>query len=572
MKRNKLSYLATLLAAIVLSSCGGLNKMKDTASTVKYSASPAVLESKAGEVEVTITGKFPAKYFNKKAVLVATPVLKYANGETALKPYTVQGESVQGNEKVVKYVEGGDFSYSDKFAYTPDMKISQLEVRVKGTVKKTTVDFPAIKIGDGVIATEFLVVKDPRAISMKDNFQRVTPESYEAAINYVINKADVRPTELKKEEMKNLQASLIATQNDSTKQIKGVEIAAYASPDGELDLNEKLAEKRKESASAYFTKEAKKSKLSKVSDESIFKYLTTPEDWDGFKVQLEKSDIKDKELILRVLSMYTDPIVREKEIKNITAAFEEVKEKILPELRRSKMKISVDVVGKSDEQLVAVGTSTPDSLQLEELLYAASLVSDLNQKLAIYQTAAKKYPDCVRAQNNVGYVLIQQNKPTEAKASFEAAKAIKDLDVVKNNLGVCAMLAGDLKAAEELFTSAMGAGETVSYNLGIIKIIQGKYAEAINYFGNTFEVNGALAKLLAKQNDAALATLNGVKSEDAIVYYLRAIVGARTANTDMLFNNLRIASGKSAELKANAKLDMEFAKYFADETFKSIVQ
>jgi tetratricopeptide (TPR) repeat protein len=572
MKRNKISYLATLLAAIVLSSCGGLNKMKDTASTVKYSVNPPVLESKAGEIEVTVSGKFPVKYFNKKAVLVATPVLKYAQGETAFKPYTVQGEAVQGNDKVVKYKEGGDFSYTDKIAYNPDMKVSQLEIRVKGTVKKTVVDFPAVKVGDGVIATEFLVVKDPRAISLKDNFQRVTPSSYETAINYVINKADVRPTELKKDEIKKFQASLAATQADSTQKIKGIEISAYASPDGPMDLNEKLADKRKESASQYFTKEAKKDKVSKVADESIFKYLTTPEDWDGFKALMEKSDIKDKELILRVLSMYTDPIVREKEIKNITAAFEEIKVKILPDLRRSKFKINVDKVGYSDEQLVAIGTSTPDSLKLEELLYTASLVPDMDKKLTIYQTAAKKYPEDFRAKNNVGYVLIQLNRASEAKASFDAAKQIQDNDVVKNNLGVVAFLGGDLKAAEELFTSAMGAGEVVSYNLGIIKIIQGKYADAINYFGNTFEVNAALAKLLAKQNDAALATLNGVKSEEAIVYYLRAIVGARTQNTDMLYNNLRIAAGKSAALKANAKIDMEFAKYFTEDTFKSIVQ
>ncbi|NJK98379.1 MAG: hypothetical protein HC905_28790 [Bacteroidales bacterium] len=287
------------------------------------------------------------------------------------------------------------------------MKVSDLEVRVKGTVKTTVVDFPAIKIGDGVIATEFLVVKDPRPISMKDNFVRITPESYEADIKYLINKADVRPTEVKKDELKNFNTSFVEAKNDSTKQIKEIVISAYASPDGELELNEKLAEKRKESANKYFTSELKKSKLVDEVDENIFKYLTTPEDWEGFKTLLEKSDVRDKELILRVLSMYNDPAVREKEIKNISAAFEELKTKILPELRRSKLTVNVDVVGKSDEQLTAIGTSTPDSLNLEELLYAGSLVSDLNQKLNIYQTAAKKYPDCVRAKNNVGYVLIK---------------------------------------------------------------------------------------------------------------------------------------------------------------------
>lgn len=546
--------------------------MKDKASDVKYSANPQILESKGGEVEVTISGKYPAKYFNKKAQLEAIPVLKYGAGETAFKSYKVQGESVQGNDKVIKYKEGGDFSYTDKVPYNKDMKVSSLEVRVKGTVKKTTVDFPAIKIGDGVISTEFLVVNDPRPISMGDKFQRVTSESYQADIKYLINKADVRSTELKKDELKNLNSSLVAAKKDSSRQIKDITISAYASPDGELDLNEKLAEKRKESANKYFAGELKKNKLNKDVSEDIFKYLTTAEDWDGFKALMEKSNIRDKELILRVLSMYSDPVVREREIKNITAAFDEIKDQILPELRRSKLMINVDVNGKTDEQLTSIATSTPDSLNLEELLYAANLVQDMNQKLSIYQAAASKYPDDIRAKNNVGYALINLNRVDEAQTALEAAKQVQDNDIVKNNLGVVAMKKGDLKAAEELFTSAMGAGETVSYNLGIIKIIQGKYADAINYFGNSNEVNAALAKLLAKQNDAALATLNNIKSEEAIVYYLRAIVGARTANADMLYNNLRIAAGKSEELKANAKVDMEFFKYFNEETFKSIVQ
>lgn len=546
--------------------------MKDKASDVKYSANPQILESKGGEVEVTISGKYPAKYFNKKAQLEAIPVLKYGSGETAFKSYKVQGESVEGNEKVIKYTEGGEFSYTDKIPYNKDMKVSTLEVRVKGTVKKTTVDFPAIKIGDGVISTEFLVVNDPRPISMADKFQRITPESYEADIKYLINKADIRSSELKKDELKEFQSSFVAAKKDSTKQVKDIVISAYASPDGELELNEKLAEKRKESANKYFASELKKNKLNKDVDENIFKYLTTAEDWEGFRVLMEKSNIRDKELILRVLSMYSDPVVREREIKNISSAFEEVKEQILPELRRSKLKVNIDVVGKTDEQLTAIATSTPDSLNVEELLYAAALTQDMNQKLSIYQAAANKYPDDVRAKNNVGYALINLNRIDEAETALNAAKQVNDNDVVKNNLGVVAMKKGDLKAAEELFTSAMGAGETVSYNLGIIKIIQGKYADAINYFGNTNEVNAALAKLLAKQNDAALATLNNIQSEDALVYYLRAIVGARTNNTDMLYNNLRIAAGKSADLKANAKQDMEFAKYFNEDTFKSIVQ
>jgi Flp pilus assembly protein TadD len=571
MKNNKLSLFATLLAAIVLSSCGGLNKMKDTAKNLNYSVTPSPLEVKGGKIEVAVTGKFPAKYFNKKAVLEVTPVLKYEGGETALKPIKVQGESVQANNKVIKYTEGGSYNYSDTLSFKKEMMVSQLEIRVKATLGKSVADFEPVKVGDGVIATEYLVVRDPRAISLGDKFVRSTSDKFETDIKYLINQADIRTSETKKDELKKFNETLKALDTDPKKEIKGLELSSYASPDGSLELNEKLAGKRKESASKYFGKEFKKAKYEKVKDE-LFTYLVTPEDWDGFKALLEKSDLKDKELILRVLSMYSDPIVREKEIKNISAAYDDLKVKILPQLRRSKLLVNVTSNGKTDAELTALAQSKPDSLDLEEALFTANLLTDNNQKLAVYQASAKKYPADVRPINNVGYIDLKLNKVSDAKAAFETAQKIKDNEVVKNNLGVIALLEGDLKKAEDLFTAALSAGEVVNYNLGIIKIIQGKYSDAINYFGNAAEVNAALAKLLIKQNDQALTTLNGVKSEDAIVSYLRAIVGARTQNTDMLFTNLRIAAGKSAALKANAAKDMEFAKYFQDATFKSIVQ
>ena len=571
MKNNKLSLFATLLAAIVLSSCGGLNKMKDTAKTINYSVTPSPLEVKGGKIEVAVTGKFPAKYFNKKAVLEVTPVLKYDGGETALKPIKIQGESVQANNKVIKYTEGGSYSYSDTVSFKKEMMVSQLEIRVKATLGKSVADFAPVKVDDGAIATEYLVVKDPRAIALGDKFVRSTSDKFETDIKYMINQAEIRPAETKKDELKKFNETLKALDADPKKEIKGIELSSYASPDGSLDLNEKLAGKRKESASKYFGKEFKKAKYEKVKDE-LFTYLVTPEDWDGFKALLEKSDLKDKELILRVLSMYSDPNVREKEIKNISAAYDDLKIKVLPQLRRSKLSVNVMLNGKTDQELVAAAQSNPESLDVEEALFAGNLISDNNQKLALYQAAAKKFPSDVRPINNVGYISLKMNKVAEAKSAFETAQKIKDNDVVKNNLGVVALLEGDLKKAEDLFTAGLGAGEQVNYNLGIIKIIQGKYSDAINYFGNAAEINAALAKLLIKQNDQAMTTLNGVKSEDALVSYIRAIIGARTQNTDMLFTNLRIAAGKSAALKANAAKDLEFGKYFQDATFKSIVQ
>jgi len=571
--KNQLSFFAVLLVAILISSCGSINKMKDTAKNVGYTVTPSPLEVKGGEVEVSVEVKYPAKYFNKKATVTATPVLKYTAGETAFQAKTFQGESVESNNDVVAYTTGGSKTINaGKIPFTKDMMVSELVVRATGTLGKKSAPFPDVKIADGVIATEMLVVKDPRAIMVADKYVRVTSDKVVADIKYLINKADVRPSELKKDEIVKLKTSLKTIAADTSRKVTSIELSAYASPDGPVDMNEKLADQRKTSADNVIKKDIKKEKNKDINDD-IFTYLTTAEDWDGFKTLMEKSDIADKELILRVLSMYSDPIVREKEIKNISAAYDDLKVKILPELRRSKVTVNIEVTGKSDEQLLALAQSTPDTLTLEELLYAATLTGDLNAKLAIFQAAASKFPEDFRAKNNSGYILVKLGRFAEAKAAFEAAKAIDNNEVVKNNLGVIAYQEGDVKSAEDMYTSALSAGETVNYNLGIIKIQQGNYADAMKYFANTCEVNTALAKILAKEHDSALTSLNCVKDqEDALVSYLKAILGARTQNTDMLFTNLRAACAKSADLKANAAKDLEFFKYFADATFKSVVE
>jgi Flp pilus assembly protein TadD len=571
--KNQLSFFAAILAAVILSSCGSINKMKDMAKNVGYTVNPNPLEVKGGKVEVSVDVKYPAKYFNKKAVVTATPVLKYAAGETSFQAKTFQGESVQANNDVVAYTAGATKTINaGSVPYTKDMMISDLVVRATGVLGKNSVPFPDIKIAEGIIATEMLVVKDPRPIMVSDKYVRVTSDKVVADIKYLINKADVRPSELKKGEILKLKSALKGMGADTSRKLTSIELSAYASPDGSVDLNEKLAEKRKTSANDQIKKDIKKEKIQNVNDD-IFKYLVTAEDWDGFKALMEKSDIADKELILRVLTMYSDPVVREKEIRNISAAYDDIKVKILPELRRSKITVNFDVTGKSDEQLLALAQSKPDTLTLEELLYAATLTSDMNIKLAIFQAASSKYPTDFRAKNNAGYALFKLGRYSEAKAAFESAKAIEDNEVVKNNLGAIALQEGDAKTAEDLFTAGLNAGETANYNLGVIKIMQGNYADAMKYFGNTCEVNAALAKVLAKEHDGALSTLNCIKDqENALVYYLKAIIGARTQNTDMLFTNLRAACAKSADLKANAGKDYEFNKYFADATFKSIVQ
>ncbi|HOT14330.1 MAG TPA: tetratricopeptide repeat protein [Bacteroidales bacterium] len=574
MRKVHYSKLAVLLSlAVVLGSCSGLKKMQEQASTTKFELTPKVLEMHNGEVNATISGKFPPKYFNKKAVVTVTPIIKYEGGQIELQSYKLQGEDVQANDKVIPFEAGGDFSYSDKFAYKDEMMLSKVSVQVSAQMKKENLVIGTFEIGDGIIVTPKLVRLEPKASELTQNqFVRNVAQDKLANIKYLINQAEIRNTELKKDEVKQLNDFVKTIAKDPKFNIKGIELSSYASPDGPENKNAELAGKRESAAVKYFKSELKKAKLDKILKDSLFSMLKTPEDWDGFKTSLEKSDVKDKDLILRVLSMYSDPAVREKEIRNISQAFDELKVKILPELRRSKLIVKAEAIGRSDEELISLADSNPDALSLEEVVYTANMIQDLDKKAALYAKASEKYPNDVRLKNNLGYVYFKQGKLDEAKAALEQAKSIENNDAVKNNLGAIALIKGDVAAAEELFTAALGAGAAPNYNLGIVNIIKGKYDIAVSYFGNECDANAALAKLLNKNYEAAQNAMGCSKDESAQGYYLRAVIGARMDNSDLVFNNLRAAVGKDIQLKNYAKKDVEFLKYFNDETFKSIIQ
>ena len=545
--------------------------MKKDAPNVKYDVTPQVLEAHAGEVSVAVKGTYPEKYFDKKTILELTPVIKYEGGETALNSITIQGESVEDNNPVIN-ASGGSFSYSDKTAFKEDMRVSELEVRIKGTRGNKTVDFDPVKLADGVIATSTLTVVKPKPVMLKDNFKRIIPNTKEAQILYLINRAEVRPAELRKEEVVALRDFIAEASKDERIQLKEAGITSYASPDGPIDLNEKLSNNRKETANKVLTDEVKKAKVEEAATPNFYNTKSVGEDWEGFKELMEASDVKDKELILRVLSMYSDPVVREKEIKNISAAYEEIAVKVLPQLRRSVLAINYEKIGYSDEEILEIWTSGEDKLNLEELLYGATLTEDWDAKLAMYEKAAEKYPGCFRAHNNIGYVHMKQKNTEGAKLAFEAAQKIGDNDVAKNNLGAVALVEGDLVKAEEYFTSVSKASDETNYNLGIISLINGDYVKASNFFGNNCNVNSGLARLLNNQVDDAYRLLNCIEEPGAMAYYLKAVIGARKQDNTILFDNLRTAVEKDGSLKAYAKKDMEFAKYFQDSTFRSIVE
>lgn len=583
MKINLKPLAIVALAAVFLSSCASLQKMKKNANLINLKTTPEVLETHAGKVDVAIDGKFPSKYFAKKVTLVATPVLKYEGGEKAFEPVTVQGEKVKANNKVISLKNGGSFSYKDAIPYAEAMRLSNLELRITASKGLKSVDFAPISLAKGVIATPTLVVNYPTPIlgvqreknttgkydPNIDPFQRIVPDEYTADIKYLINKADIRKEELTKEEIAKLKAYNKDAAKDPRKKLKGIEVSSYASPDGTLDYNTKLAEKRQDASSKFLTKELKKDEV-----EAAFKTKFTPEDWDGFKELMGKSNIQDKELILRVLAMYTDPEVREREIKNLSNAFTAVASDILPQLRRSKFTTSVDLIGKTDEEIAALADSDPSKLNPAELLYAATLTKDLNKQLAIYNSFMKIYSNDWRGPNNAGMVLVKQQKYADAKSLFEKAEKLNNNEpIIKNNLGVCELKDGNIAKAETYFGAASGAGEAVNNNLGILSIIKGEYAKAVKYLGDSDSPNTGLAKIMAGDNNGALKSLENCTWEGCYwKEYFKAVVGARTAKENLMYESLEKAIKIKPELKKTAATDMEFAKYFDQAKFKELVK
>ena len=560
----------------LLVGCNGLGKMVKKQSTFSYDVKPNPLEMHGDSVGFTVTGKYPAKVFAKKATVTLTPVVKYAGGEKTLKPVILVGEKATDAGQKISYEKGGTFSYtSEKFAYEPAMKVAEVEVRAQGAVKKKTKDFTPVKLGDGTIITPLLVRNDEKGIYAKDAFVKSTPANQTANIYYVVNKSDVRASELKSDEVKNVQEFIKTNLNNPWYEFKDISVSAYASPDGEQSLNANLAEDRAKSGSKAMMNEFKKDKNKEQKfgkEESNYVTKTTAEDWDGFKSLMEGSAIADKDLILRVLTMYTDLDQREKEIKNLSKTYTEVSEKILPKLRRSVLTINVNKKSRTDEQITKLTTTFPDSLSVEEMLYGANLTNDVNTKVAIYSAAEKKYSSDWRTSNNLGVALLMNNKVSEAGEAFKRAEANANGNpILMNNLGIVASKAGDRKKAMEMYDKASGAGNEVSYNKGILNVRDGKYADAVGNFGEYKGFNKALAELLNGNAGSVVSTIDASNEKDmAMSSYLKAVAAARNNNTAEVINNLKTAIEKDGSLKAWAKDDAEFIKLRDNADFKAL--
>ena len=551
---KKLYLPLVALLVIALSSCGKMGEL----SSDYFTTNPEVLEAVGGKVPVTITGKFPEKYFKKNAIVEVTPVLRWNGGEAKSQPATFQGEKVQGNDQTIAYKAGGTYTMKANFDYVPEMAKSELYLDFKIKRGKKEYTIPSVKIADGVIATsELPTVGSANAAYAPDAFQRIIKQAQEAQIMFLIQQANLRASELKSAEMKDFNKKVVEVNGDTKNyKLNNIEVSAYASPDGGVKLNTGLAESRQNNTQKYLNKELKKGKINTQVDT---KY--TAQDWDGFQTLVSKSNIQDKDLILRVLSMYQDPEQRETEIKNISSVYKTLADEILPQLRRARLTANYDVIGRSDEEINEAFDKDAKVLSNEELLYAATLTSDNARKEAIYKKTTELYPADARAYNNLGKMAYAAGDLAKAEGYFKQALSKNAGSAEANtNLGLIELNKGNVANAENYLSKSTGA-DAANEALGNLYIKQGQYDRAVNAFGDVKTNSAALAQILAKDYNKAKNTLAAVKNPDAYTDYLMAIVGARTNNADLVKSSMAKVAQKDAALAAKAQIDREFAKY-----------
>ncbi len=540
-------------AIALLTSCGGGLK---SLSADNFKVNPNPLETEGGQVQATINGMFPEQYMNRKAVVTVIPELRYtkngvqqtAKGQSA----SFQGEKVMGNDQTISYLLGGHYTMKTAFPYEPDMQQSELYLTFDAKVGNKAVKVPAVKIADGVIATSELyhqTIKTAQPCVAQDAFQRITEQKQEANIKFLIQQAELRKSELQSNSVQDFVKMLKQIARDQEGlNLSDVEISAYASPDGGLKLNEQLANKRQQNTESYVRQQLKDANL-----EGGISSEYTAQDWEGFQELVKASDIPDKDVILRVLSMYEDPQEREQQIKNMSQGFKELAEGVLPELRRARMTINYEVIGRDDDQIFAQLKQDASKLSVEELIYAASIAPTDSEKEQILKTTARLYPNDKRTYNNLGVMALQQGKKEDAIQYFKQAGELPEASA---NLGLISLQEGHTQEAENLIAKSAGA-YGLSEALGNLHLAQGNYALAQQDFGYRPSNSAALAQLLNKDYARAQQTLKNVKEANGMTDYLAAIVQARQGNQEAAASFLRSALQKDPTLKQYADKDLE---------------
>ena len=548
MKANYIILFAA--SALLLTSCSKLGAL----SADNFTVTPNPLETQAGTVPATINGHFPEKYMNRKAVVTVIPELRYSNGEVVQgNTATFQGENVAGNDQTISYRLGGNYTLKTNFAYADDNK-AEMFLTFNARLGSKQVAIPEVKVADGILATSELYKKTiltASAALSPDAYQRITKRKQEANIKFLIQQANLRKSELKNNSVQEFLRMLKKINDDrESLNLDNVEVSAYASPDGGFSINDKLANERQKVSEQYVNQELKKIKMNAYVDA---KY--TAQDWQGFQELVQASNIQDKDIILRVLSMYKDPQEREQQIKNISSAFRELADGILPQLRRSRLTINYETIGRSDDQILDQIKADATKLSIEELLYGAALKSDANEAEAVYQLATRIYPNDARAYNNIATIEFAKGNYEAAKDYIQKAKSVTaNLPEANANLGMLALKNGDIQAAEQYIASATDANGLAEV-LGNLNLAKGNYAQAEENFTDIYSNSAALAQILNKNYASADVTLKYVKNPDATTDYLKAILYARMGNNDDAAEALRNAISK----------DSSFAKYAAND-------
>lgn len=565
--QSKLYFSLALASSVALTSCNKLGEL----SADNFTVTPSPMEAVGGKVPVTINGRFPEKYMKKKAIVIVTPVLRYAEGSAQGQSATFQGEKVQANNTEISYKVGGNYTMKNSFNYVPEMAKSELYLTFDAQVGKKKVKVPEVKVADGVIATSTLINRTAASANTatgEDQYQYAIAQTKEAQIKYLINQANIRTSELNSVSVKDFVKTLREIKADQKGfQLDNIEVSAYASPEGKFDFNKKLAEKRGGTSSAYVKKSLKKNKLETDVDTRY-----TAEDWDGFQKLVAASNIQDKEVIIRVLSMYEDPEQRETQIRSLSAAFNELANEILPELRRARLTINYNIIGRSDDEIEEQLKNDASKLSVEELLYAATLTDDAAKKEDIYKKTVQLYPNDYRAYNNLAEMAFKSGNTTAAKQYLAQTlqKNAKSSEA-NANLALLSLVEGNTEAAEQ----ALGkAAEAKNYKevLGNLNIAKGNYAQAAQDLAGVKSNSAALAQILNKDYAAAAQTLATIAAPDATTSYLKAILSARTNQNTQALANLKDAFAKDASLKARAAKELDFAKLFGDATFQSLIK
>ena len=550
---SKLSFSLAMAAAVTLSGC---SKKLGQMQADYFSTNPNPLEVVGENVPATVSARIPAKYFVKNAVVTVTPYLTYAGGQTASTPNAFQGESVRGNNPVVSYERGGAVTIPVNVPYQPAMANSTLELDFTVTQGKKTYALPRVAVAKGVVATATMADAATATPAITaDKFQRVIAEKVDADIIFLINQANIRDNQLRSQAMTNLHSEIANADADDRREIAEINIQSYASPDGSLDLNTRLAQAREKTTVDYMNKQLKGKSFGELTADF------TPEDWEGFRRLVSESKIQDKDLILSVLSMYQDPEVREREIHNLSHVFEQLAEEILPQLRYSRITAKINVIGKSDDEIRQAYKQNPSSLSVDEILYLATLVDSNAEKAQIYSTAAELYPTDYRTFNNLGMAQFADGDYDAARSSFaQAARLAPASGEPQMNLGLVALVNGNYDDAQSRFGNAAGV-EELNEALGVYYLKKGDNAAAARSLRGVNTNNAALAQILTKDYSTAKKTLAAITQPDATTYYLTAVLGARTNNENMIVSNLRQAIKLDSKMAERAANDMEFARF-----------